>query len=120
MAAQIKTAKEPSPLPDMPIEPSWIKSGNPVARGTVLTQSGDKKISSGIWSCEPGQFEWTFTWDEFVYIFEGEVTIREEGGPTHTLKAGDMAHFPLGLKTHWDVKKKVRKFFTIRTPQPLG
>jgi len=108
------------PLPDMPIEPSWIKEGNPVARGTVLTQSADKKVSSGLWSCEPGKFEWTFGWDEFVHVLEGEVEITEDGTEnTITLQPGDMAHFPLGMKTHWHVKTAVRKFFVIRTPEPF-
>ena len=35
-------------LQDMPIDPSWIKEGNPVARGTVVSQSEDKKVSSGV------------------------------------------------------------------------
>ena len=37
-------------LQDMPIDPSWIKEGNPVARGTVVSQSEDKKVSSGLLS----------------------------------------------------------------------
>ena len=107
-------------LPDMPIEPSWIKEGNPVARGTVLTQSDDKRVSSGLWSCEPGKFEWTFGWDEFVHLLEGEVEITEDGTDnTVTLGPGDMAHFPLGMKTHWHVKQAVRKFFVIRTAEPF-
>lgn len=116
----IEAAKTPAgALPDMPIEPSWIKDGNPVARGTILTQSADKKVSSGLWSCETGKFEWTFTWDEFVHILEGEVTITEDGGDSYTLRPGDMAHFPIGLKAHWHVSKPVKKFFVLRTPEPL-
>jgi uncharacterized cupin superfamily protein len=48
------------------------------------------------------------------------VTIREEGGATHTLRAGDSAHFTLGLKTYWTVPKYVKIFFTLRTPEPLS
>ena len=106
-------------LPDMPLDPETIVSGNPVARGTVLTQSKDKKTSSGLWSCEPGEFKWNFVWDEFVYVLEGEVTITEEGGDSYTLRATDVAHFPLGLKTHWKVTKAIRKFFVVRTPEPF-
>jgi uncharacterized cupin superfamily protein len=29
------------------------------------------------------------------------------------------AHFPLGMKTHWHVKKAVRKYFVIRTADAL-
>ena len=106
-------------LPDMPIEPSWILEGSPRARGTVLLQSEDKLVSSGLWSCSAGRFKWEFGWDEFVHVLEGEVTITEEGGETYTLRPGDSAHFPIGLKTEWQVSDSVRKFFTIRTPAPL-
>ena len=107
-------------LQDMPIDPSWIKEGNPVARGTVVSQSEDKKVSSGVWSCEPGKFEWIFSWDEFVHVMEGEVDITEENtGNMITLRSGDMTHFPRGMKTLWHVKKTVRKFFMIRTPEPF-
>ena len=119
--ATLQSAETPAgALPDMPIEPSWIKEGNPVARGAVLTQSADKRVSSGLWSCEPGQFEWTFSWDECVHDLEGEIDISAEGSePTQTLRAGDMAHFPLGMKAHWHVKQAIRKFFVIRTPEPF-
>jgi len=116
----IPTASAPLELPPMPIDPAWIQEGTPTARGTVLTQSKDKLLSSGFWSCTAGKFKWVFSWDEFVYVLEGEVTIREEGGATHTLRAGDVAHFPRGLTTHWHVPKFVRKFFTLRTPEPFN
>ena len=116
----IPTAHTPLELPSMPIDPAWIQEGTPTARGTVLTQSKDKLLSSGFWSCTAGKFKWVFSWDEFVHILEGEVTIREEGGTAHTLKAGDVAHFPRGLTTHWHVPKFVRKFFTLRTPEPFN
>ena len=114
-----KASPPAAQLPDMPIEPSWIREGEPKARGAILTQSADRKVSSGLWSCSPGRFDWTFAWDEFIHVLEGEVTITEEGGKAHALRAGDLAHFPLGLKAHWHVTRTVRKFFVIRTPEPL-
>lgn len=115
-AASVPTGQ----LPEMPIEPTWIKEGNPLARGKVLSQTADKCVSSGVWSCEPGKFEWTFGWDEFVYVLEGVVHITEDGTDnTVTLRAGDTAHFPLGMKAHWHVEMAVRKFFVIRTPEPF-
>ncbi len=107
-------------LPDMPIEPSWILEGTPHARGTILLQSDDKLVSSGLWSCTAGRFQWTFAWDEFVHVLEGEAIIQQEGGETLTLRAGDIAHFPLGLKTEWYVSEFVKKVFTIRTPEPFN
>lgn len=115
----IPTAHAPLELSPMPIDPAWIQEGTPTARGTILMQSNDKLLSSGFWSCTAGKFQWVFAWDEFVQILEGEVTIREEGSATHTLQAGDIAHFPRGLTTHWHVPKFVRKFFTLRTSEPF-
>ena len=106
-------------LPAMPIEPSWIVEGSPDARGAVLLQSQDKLLSSGLWSCTAGRFRWEFGWDEFVHILEGEVTITEDGGRTYKLRAGDSAHFPLGLHTHWHIPEFVKKSFTFRTPEPF-
>ena len=120
MTTSIQKTEVVGNLPDMPIEPSWIKEGNPVARGMIAMQSSDKKVSSGTWSCQPGKFEWTFAWDEFVHVLEGEVDIIEDGSKqVLTLRAGDLAHFPLGTKTHWHVKEPIRKFFVVRTPEPL-
>jgi uncharacterized cupin superfamily protein len=119
-AVKLITAATPTgPLPDMPIDPELITAGQPIARGAVVNQSADKTLSSGLWTCEPGQFDWTYTWDEFVHILEGEVIITEEGGQSYTVGPGDMAHFPIGLKAHWQVIKTVRKFFVLKTPEPL-
>jgi uncharacterized cupin superfamily protein len=106
-------------LPEMPIEPSWILEGLPISHGAVLVQSADKKVSSGLWECSAGRFRWTFGWDEFVHVLEGEATIKPEGGPAITLRAGDTAHFPLGLQTEWLVPRHIRKAFTVRTAEPL-
>jgi hypothetical protein len=35
----IKTAKTPASRPAMPINPDWIREGNPAAKGTILLQS---------------------------------------------------------------------------------
>ena len=51
MPARIPTAHVPAELPPMPIEPAWVLEGKPEGRGTVLTQSQDKCVSSGFWSC---------------------------------------------------------------------
>lgn len=104
----------------MPIEPAWIIEGTPTARGTILLQSADHKISYGGWDCTAGKFHWIFSWDEFVHIQEGEVTITDESGQSVTLRRGDLAHFPVGMKTVWHVPHYVRKVFTLRTAEPLG
>ena len=119
-AAGIRTAQAfCGELPPMPIEPTWIVAGAPQARGKILVQSADGCLSSGLWECTAGEFRWTFAWDEFVYVLEGEVVVREENGPRHVLAPGDFAHFPRGLVSLWTVPFRVKKAFTLRTPEPL-
>src|SRR5262245_6934086 len=115
----LKADAAPSELPPMPIDPSWILEGKPTARGTVLVQSADKLLSSGLWSCTAGKFKWTFSWDEFIRVLEGEVTITDQTGKTITLKEGDIAHFPRGAETRWHVPHFVKKVFTLRTTEPF-
>jgi uncharacterized protein len=100
-----------------PLAASCIEDGAPVARGTTLTESPDKRLSSGLWECSAGKFKVTFALDEIVHILAGEVVVREEGpGPVRTLGPGDVAYFPMGLVTHWNVPRFVRKFFVVRVP----
>jgi uncharacterized cupin superfamily protein len=107
------------PLPPMPLAPESILEGRPDARGCVLVQSDDKRVSSGLWECTPGRFTWEFVWDEFVHVHSGHVIVTTQDGQRIELRAGDFATFPLGLKTEWHVLERVRKTFTVRTPEPL-
>jgi uncharacterized cupin superfamily protein len=107
-------------LGDFPIPAEQITAGDPIAKLWVSAQSADRKTTQGIWECTAGDFTWNYTWDEFVMVLEGEVTITPDGGEPFTLRAGDFAHFPLGLKTAWHVPKFVKKTFVLRTPEPLG
>ena len=108
------------PLPPMPLAPESIREGRPEAFGRVILQSDDKRVSSGLWECTPGRFAWDFVWDEFVHIHAGHVLVTTQDGQRLELRAGDFATFPLGLKTEWHVIERVRKTFTVRTPEPLN
>jgi uncharacterized cupin superfamily protein len=100
-----------------PIEASCVEEGAPIARCITLTESPDKRLSSGLWECSAGKFKVIFALDEIVHILDGEVTVREDGeGAAYTLGPGDAAYFPLGLVTHWDVPRFVKKFFVVRVP----
>ena len=106
-------------LADFPIPNEQITEGKPVAKIWINAQSAYLKVTQGVWDCTAGKFNWDFTWDEFVMVLAGEVTITPEGGQPFTLRAGDFAHFPLGLKTKWHVPKYIKKAFVIRTPEAL-
>ena len=95
-------------------------AGVTVPTGTVESQSRDKRVTSGMWSIDPCTMEFTFPWDEFIYILEGEAVVDDlETGRSIDIKPGYTAHFELGSKTRWKVTKKIRKYYVIRTPEPF-
>lgn len=106
-------------LTDYPLSEDQIREGSPQSRIWFSAQSADRMLTQGVWDCSSGRFSWDFVWDEFVMILEGEAKITPETGESFTLRAGDFCHFPLGLKTVWQVDRYVRKTFTIRTQEPL-
>lgn len=110
----------PEPLPPMPLAPESILEGRPEAFGRVILQSDDKRVSSGLWECTPGRFTWEFVWDEFVHVHVGHVVVTTQDGQRIELRAGDFATFPRGMKSEWHVLERVRKTFTVRTPDPLN
>jgi uncharacterized cupin superfamily protein len=106
-------------LAPMPIEPSWIKAGTPVARAIELSRSPDSLLTAGLWDCTAGTFTWIFSTDEIVHILEGEVRVRD-GDTTYVLGPGSVAYFPRGLETVWEVPHYVKKSFIHRVPsRPL-
>jgi uncharacterized cupin superfamily protein len=106
----------PWPNPSMKFEDGGIT----VPAGTIESQSRDKHVTSGMWSIEPSTMEFTFPWDEFIHILEGEAVVEDlETGRSIDIKPGYTAHFELGSKTRWKVTKKIRKYYVIRTPEPF-
>lgn len=101
-----------------PIPADWIEAGAPQARSKQLSTTPDARLKSGLWDCSAGRFKWVFEFDEIVQILEGEVIV-EANGVHRKLVAGDVAHFPYGLTTHWHVPKYVKKFWTQRFPNRL-
>jgi uncharacterized cupin superfamily protein len=117
----VRTAASPAfetsraDLVSQPIEPGWIKAGNPVARAVTLGASPDTLLTVGLWDCTAGTFTWIFGADEIVHIVEGEVRVRE-GNTTHVLVPGSVCYFRAGLETVWEVPRYVKKTFILRAP----
>ena len=105
---------DPWPLPE-----SVITGGDPRAEGRFLWQSEDKRLGNGVWTCAPGSFNWDYTWDETIYLVEGEVTIADQDGNSNTYSAGDLFFVRVGTKSTWEVTKAVRKVFHIRSDAPV-
>lgn len=117
MIRKVQVASEN--LDDWSLPRELIISGNPVAKGKLLWQSDDKRIANGIWSCESGSFNWNYTWDETIYLIDGEITITDDHCNSNTYKAGDLFFITIGTKTTWNITQPVRKVFHFRSDDPV-
>jgi uncharacterized cupin superfamily protein len=103
-----------------PIEPSWIRSGSPVARNSVLSTSADGDAATILWECSAGEFDWHYGIDETVYILEGAVIIQSDSMPATRYSAGDVIFFKRGASARWRVEERIRKLaFCRQVRDPL-
>ena len=72
-------------------------------------------MTSGLFKSTTGKVEVTFPFSEHATILEGEVTITDETGQSHSYKAGDSYFIRQGQVVLWDVKGKqvIKSFFNI-------
>ncbi len=69
-------------------------------------------LSWPIWTCEPSEFDWSYTDRETCYILEGKVTVQTKEGSV-TFGKGDLVVFPEGLSCVWSVEEAVRKHYNF-------
>jgi uncharacterized cupin superfamily protein len=121
-AVEILVDRADVSLQPSPIEPSWIREGNPLARSKILYWSRDKTSFTAIWDCSPGVFNWIYTYDETLHILEGSVTLTDEVSGVRELGPGDVVFFPAGSQAVWKVNSYVRKvaFFRQTLPPPVS
>ncbi|HUC51279.1 MAG TPA: cupin domain-containing protein [Xanthobacteraceae bacterium] len=101
-----------------PIKPHWVLAGEPQARSQRLAESADGTSSVMAWSCSAGRFNWHYTVDETVHIISGEVFVTDHNGQIQRLGPGDMAFFPAGSRSTWNVPVAVRKLAVCRHNLP--
>ena len=119
MTARVTINAAEARLEAAPIRPDWVISGAPTARSAELSRSADGSAATAVWECTGGAFHWIFDGDETVHVLEGEVTINAGAGD-FTLRAGDVAFFPAGTHTRWDVNGYVKKLAFSRDGLPAS
>ena len=78
--------------------------------------NSDGSIETGIWECDAGTFRSRFAdYGEMIYIVQGEMVCTPDGGDSFTLAEGDSCTFPRGWSGTWDVKRPIRKLYTVWT-----
>lgn len=106
-------------LADWPLPVDWVIEGSPAPSGAVLSRSPDSRIIRGVWSCTPGRFKWSFSYDETLVVLEGRATIELDTGEVFEIGPGDMAFFGRGHESTWTVHETVLKGFHADSPEPL-
>ncbi|MEZ4532529.1 MAG: cupin domain-containing protein [Thermomicrobiales bacterium] len=78
--------------------------------------NGDGSIETGIWECDTGVFRARFEHHgEMIYIVQGEMVCTPDSGEAFTLSEGDSCTFPKGWAGAWEVKRPIRKLYTVWT-----
>lgn len=76
------------------------------------TNSSDQPTFSGLWRCEPMQFNYEFPGDEYIHVLQGELLVETET-QNYELTKGDVVLFHKGIKSVWTIKSSFKKFFVI-------
>ena len=108
-ATRLETATwQPFPIPA-----EQILEGDPAATVCWIHASaaGEPTYWSGLWTAQPSRFRWNFDVHETAHILEGHIRVTEDSGEVREFKAGDIAYFPKGAKTVWEILAPLKKLF---------
>lgn len=73
-------------------------------RAAVIHRSEDGKRVA-VANEEEGSFDYTYKFDEFLFVTSGSARVQVIGGETFTLSKGDVAYFSKGTKVHFELHK---------------
>lgn len=105
-------------LQPAPIRREWIIEGQPKTEATEIAKTSDASTQVFVWATTKARFHWNYDYDEVVTILDGEVFITDASGKERHLRAGDVAFFPVGARTTWNVPDHLRKIAVLKKPLP--
>jgi uncharacterized protein len=101
--------EEDAPIPT-------LDGGTMGTRNRTTWRSDDGTIETGVWECDAGRFQATFSaYGEMIHIVSGELACTGDDGDTFTLRPGDSITFPRGWTGEWDVRSPLRKVYATFT-----
>ncbi|MGA3949059.1 cupin domain-containing protein [Ralstonia nicotianae] len=72
-------------------------------------------ITAGLFRMGQGQpMPYTYAFDEFKLILEGEMTVTEASGTVHELKAGDLIQFSAGTRVNFSSRSSGLAFYVAQ------
>lgn len=89
-------------------------AGSPTMKTWIEHATDDSKFLTGFWEATPGSYHVTYKADELIHLFEGKVTLTEDGGETKQYSAGDSFFVAAGFSGVWKTEERIRKIFAIR------
>ncbi len=93
-----------------------ILAGSP--RISARIDFNEQGMTAGVFEATTGRVEIHFPFTEHATILEGEVTIADATGKSHTFRPGDSYLIEQGQVVVWDVRgERVRKSFFNITQQ---
>src|SRR5450830_343731 len=90
-----------------------LSSPPPQLSGIEVDLAGAGDNHSGIWECEPGQFERHLPNAEVMHILTGAGTFTPTGGSAQQFRAGDTLFFPANTTGAWHVRETLRKVYVV-------
>ncbi len=88
--------------------------GSPTMKTWIEHQTEDGKYLTGYWEATPGSYRVKYDVDEFIHMFEGKVTLINDGEEPRSFVAGDSFVIEAGFDGIWKTEETVRKAFAIR------
>jgi|TARA_B110000503_G_scaffold143187_1_gene243105 uncharacterized cupin superfamily protein len=90
-----------------------ILSGQPQQNIWNVYSSADGKMHTGIWDCQAGAWQVSYSEDEVCIILAGESILTDLNGAQKTVQAGDQFVIPAGFKGTWQVPSYCKKVYVI-------
>lgn len=90
-----------------------VLEGNPAISARFDAMNGP--MAAGLFMATTGRIRILFPFTEHATVLEGEVTLTDEAGQTHTFKPGDSYFIRQGQVILWEVKGKrvIKSFFNV-------
>jgi hypothetical protein len=90
-----------------------VLEGTPALSGRI--DFSDRGMTAGIFKATTGIVRIVFPFSEHATILEGEVTLTDEAGQSHTFKKGDSYFIRQGQIMLWEVKGEhvIKSFFNV-------
>ena len=79
------------------------------------SDSENAPMTCGFFRFEAGEsLDYTYSYNEFKFVVDGEMTITEKGGATVTLAPGDVVFFEKGTEVNFSSKSSGTVFYVAQ------